>query len=177
MQELEVASAEAHTEKALQSLLSAANAINEQDASGKILGYEGAVDLLANPFPKALSALADAALAEPTQLPHIRTEHHIPPHRTILPQPSQPPVMPTDPRSFILPQPTPTQQPRRLLPARRELGLPDPFTMQGPPQLPPLPGSNFQRLPLPGYLPPPGPPGPSMYFPPHGHAPPPPRRY
>ncbi|KAJ5443537.1 uncharacterized protein N7458_007409 [Penicillium daleae] len=102
---------------------------------------------------------------------------------------------PTDPRSFILPRPTPTQQPRRLLPARSPLGmgLPDPFAMTGPPQLPPPPGSNFHRLPLPSW--PPGPPGqagqqpgpgstgshggpgphggpPPLYFPP-----PPPRRY
>lgn len=70
---------------------------------------------------------------------------------------------PTDPRSFILPRPTPTQQPRRILPARGQLGLPDPFSMNGPPQLPPPPGSNFQRLPpLPNYFPGPGPaPGPA----------------
>jgi hypothetical protein len=65
------------------------------------------------------------------------------------------------------------------------LGLPDPFAMTGPPQLPPPPGSNFARLPLPsGYLPPPSghpAPPPSLYFPPPppgSHPPPPPpRRY
>lgn len=169
IQELEVASTEAHAERALQSLLHAANVISEQDVSSK-LQYDGAANLPA--FPKALSALADAALAEPMQLPQIRTDPNIPsPHRAILPQPP-PPMMghgPTDPRSFILPRPTPTQQPRLLLPAR---GLPDPFTMNGPPQLPPPPGSNFQPLPMPGFLQPVGPP--SMYFPLHGHPPPPP---
>ncbi|KAJ5812509.1 hypothetical protein N7474_008810 [Penicillium riverlandense] len=162
-----------------------------QQALESLFWAATSIEQASDPFPPALSALADAALSEPahTQLPHIHDSSVIPqpPHRTLLPQPSSvppPPPMigghgPTDPRSFILPRPTPTQQPRRLLPARGQLGLPDPFTINGgPPQLPPPPGSNFQRLPLPNYLAPPGPPQPpSLYFPPpHGHQqhPPPP---
>jgi hypothetical protein len=163
---------------------------------------------------KALSVLAETALSDHqpphSYYPQMRPDQHLAGgHRTLLPQPQgvnvaqpAPPGMahgPTDPRSFILPRPTPTQQPRRLLPARSPLGmgLPDPFSMTGPPQLPPPPGSNFHRLPLPSW--PPGPPQqggqqpgpghgpgstgshggpgphggpPSLYFPP-----PPPRRY
>ncbi|KAI2788268.1 hypothetical protein POX_e06281 [Penicillium oxalicum] len=88
-----------------------------------------------------------------------------PPPHPQQPQPPQahqaPPSMvhgPTDPRSFILPRPTPTQQPRRLLPAQQPMGinLPNPFAMTGPPQLPPPPGSHFARLPMPTWHP--GPP-------------------
>ncbi|KAL4787807.1 hypothetical protein BJX76DRAFT_353847 [Aspergillus varians] len=117
--------------------------------------------------PTALAALADVAAAEvprPTLAQH--TPQHTPrlaPHRAILPQPPQPPPMHHahhDPRSFVLPPPTPRGQPRRLLPAGQQippinesLGLPDPFSPRGgPPQLPPPPGSNFQRPPFPGYL-------------------------
>ncbi|KUM57559.1 hypothetical protein ACN42_g9623, partial [Penicillium freii] len=48
----------------------------------------------------------------------------------------------------------------------------------GPPQLPPPPGSNFARLPLPGYMPQGH--APSLYFPPPppgSHPPPAPRGY
>lgn len=178
-----------HANRSLEALLQAAQAASEDEA-GRILSYDGAAEF--GPSSQALSALADAALL-PAHLPGMRADHSIPPgHRALYAQPQAPPPPPsmghgpTDPRSFILPRPTPTQQPRRLLPARGQLGLPDPFAMNGPPQLPPPPGSNFQRLPpLPSYLPPgppgpppPGPPGPpSLYFPsPHGH-PPPPRRF
>ncbi|KAJ5466707.1 hypothetical protein N7539_009436 [Penicillium diatomitis] len=77
---------------------------------------------------------------------------------------------PTDPRSFILPRPTPTQQPRRLLPAQSPMGisLPNPFAMAGPPQLPPPPGSHFARLPMPQWHP--GPPPQAGQQPTHSHA-------
>jgi hypothetical protein len=186
-------------ERSLESLLNAVQVICDQE-TGKIQ----------DATPKALSMLADTALAEPPtpHLPQMRTDPNMQhAHRTLLPTPSQvqpqpppppPPSSmthgPTDPRSFLLPRPSPIlSQPRHLLPARGQLGLPDPFSMNGPPQLPPPPGSNFRSLPLPNYLPPPGhpqqpgPPGPGpgpghMYYPPpHGHAhgppPPPPRRY
>ncbi|KAJ5095092.1 hypothetical protein N7532_007383 [Penicillium argentinense] len=181
------------------SLLNAAEAV--ADEKPMPWGGDSAFDI----SPKALSMLADTALSEPTQnqsqtlLPRISDPTMSPASRQLL-QSQPPPSLahgPTDPRSFILPRPTPTQQPRRLLPARGQLGLPDPFSMTGPPQLPPPPGSNFQRLPpLPNYFPgppagappPPGhpaPPGPAqIYFQsPHGHSPhgqpppPPPRRY
>lgn len=189
---------------AFSSLLEAANIISSSETPGKQRTYDGASDYPVEPHPRSLSLLADAALSEPppTHLPQMQTS--LPPHRTPYPPPHHlthahahhshghpgppgPTHGPTDPRSFILPRPTPTQQPRRLLPARGQLGLglPDPFAMTGPPQLPPPPGSNFARLPLPGgYLPPPSghpPPPPSLYFPPPppgSHAPPPPpRRY
>ncbi|OJJ06946.1 hypothetical protein ASPVEDRAFT_88214 [Aspergillus versicolor CBS 583.65] len=113
--------------------------------------------------PTALTALADVATAE---IPRPALSQHTPrlaPHRAILPQPPQPPphhAHPEPPRPFVLPPPTPRGQPRRLLPAGQQippisepLGLPDPFSPRGgPPQLPPPPGSNFQRPPLPGYL-------------------------
>lgn len=156
-----------HVTQALSNILQAAQAI----ADG--YGLDGAADWST---PKALSMLADTALSEPMPTAHLpRMEQamspasrHIHPSSNVPPQPSSlgpghgHSHGPTDPRSFILPRPTPTQQPRRLLPARGQLGLPDPFSMNGPPQLPPPPGSHFQRLPpLPNYFPgPPGPPGP-----------------
>lgn len=180
-----------YAKDAFGSMLHAATYMHEQEASGKVVGYDGASDFPVH--PRALSILADAALTEPVpqHLPMMRTDpgtHH----RALLPQPAHthpgpPPSSlhghgPTDPRSFILPRPTPTQQPRRLLPARQQLGLgmglPDPFAMNGPPQLPPPPGSNFARLPLPGYMPQGH--APSLYFPPPppgSHPPPPPRGY
>ncbi|OJJ48815.1 hypothetical protein ASPZODRAFT_13556 [Penicilliopsis zonata CBS 506.65] len=103
------------------------------------------------------------------------------------------PPGPTDPRSFLLPRPAPggpqqggqgqQQQHRRLLPAGQPLppitdkpGRLDPFGgFNGPPQLPPPPGSNFQRPPMPGYLPGgPPPPPPQMYHPYAAPPPPPP---
>lgn len=129
--------------------------------------------------PTALSALADAAAAELPR-PSITQTPRLHPHRALLPQPSQPPMHGHgEPRPFVLPPPTPRQPPRRLLPAGQQiptiteqLGLPDPFaSMGGPPQLPPPPGSNFHRPPLPGFMtghhhpasryfpPPPPPPG------------------
>ncbi|KAL4917952.1 hypothetical protein BDW62DRAFT_201280 [Aspergillus aurantiobrunneus] len=135
--------------------------------------------------PTALTALADIAAAE---VPRPTLSQHTPrlaPHRAILPQPPQPPPMHhahpeprhSEPRSFVLPPPTPRGQPRRLLPAGQQippinesLGLPDPFSPRGgPPQLPPPPGSNFQRPPLPGYLT--GHHHPSLFYPPP-HRPP-----
>ncbi|KAE8413427.1 hypothetical protein BDV36DRAFT_287008 [Aspergillus pseudocaelatus] len=124
--------------------------------------------------PTALFALADVAAAELPRPTLSQTTPRLSAHRALLPQPSQVAHGPTDPRSFVLPPPTPQrQQPRRLLPAGQQippiseqLGLPDPFASRGgPPQLPPPPGSNFQRPPLPNYLaghhpqtpPPPGP--------------------
>ncbi|KAG2017176.1 hypothetical protein GB937_005774 [Aspergillus fischeri] len=124
---------------------------------------------------EALYALADAATASPLPLPRAAMTPRTPAHRAILPQPSQHPQQPqlpaiqapTDPRAFVLPPPNPQrQQPRRLLPAGQ---LPDPFAARnGPPQLPPPPGSNFQRPPLPGFLS--GPPPPPLYY---THPPPP----
>ncbi|KAB8232134.1 uncharacterized protein BDW43DRAFT_126738 [Aspergillus alliaceus] len=110
--------------------------------------------------PTALFALADAAAAELPRPTISQTTPRLSAHRALLPQPSQVAHGPTDPRSFVLPPPTQRQQPRRLLPAGQQippiseqLGLPDPFTSRGgPPQLPPPPGSNFQRPPLPNYL-------------------------
>lgn len=175
-----------HVDRSIKSLLQAAQAVHDKTAAS-----ESTADL--DQAPKALSLLADTALTEQMQThvpPHLRS------HGAVLPTPSQgpPPSVahgPTDPRSFILPRPSPIlSQPRHLLPGRGQLGLPDPFAMNGPPQLPPPPGSNFRSLPLPSYQfpgppPPPGPPGPpgpsSLYFPSphgHGHGPgPPPRRY
>lgn len=173
------------TNSAFDSMLHAATFITETEAAGKIISYDGTVEVPVD--PRALSILADTALAEPT-VPHLPTMRTDPTHR-IIPQqqqqqhhnqqPQQPqqhqmsfgPI--SDPRTWILPRPTPTQQPRRLLPARA-MGLPDPFAMNGPPQLPPPPGSNFARLPMPGYLPPPGHPSaghPSPSHPPAGHPP------
>ncbi|KAF7166656.1 hypothetical protein CNMCM5623_000213 [Aspergillus felis] len=121
---------------------------------------------------EALYALADAATASPLSLPRAAMTPRAPAHRAILPQPPQHPQLPgiqgpTDPRAFVLPPPNPQrQQPRRLLPAGQ---LPDPFAVRnGPPQLPPPPGSNFQRPPLPGFLS--GPPHPPLYY---THPPPP----
>lgn len=203
-------------DRTVESLLQAARAVDQESRAPN--NYDGAANI---PKAQALSLLADTALSDPhpTHLPQMRTDQHMAGHRALFPQPQQPapqgvvappppppPGMthgPTDPRSFILPRPTPTQQPRRLLPARSPLGmgLPDPFAMNGPPQLPPPPGSNFHRLPLlswppGGQQPGPGHPGPgsagshggpsphgvppSLYFPaPHGPPPPPPppRRY
>ncbi|KAE8382093.1 hypothetical protein BDV26DRAFT_300157 [Aspergillus bertholletiae] len=111
--------------------------------------------------PTALFALADVAAAELPRPTLSQTTPRLSAHRALLPQPSQVAHGPTDPRSFVLPPPTPQrQQPRRLLPAGQQippiseqLGLPDPFASRGgPPQLPPPPGSNFQRPPLPNYL-------------------------
>lgn len=133
--------------------------------------------------PTALFTLADVAAAELPRPSIVQTTPRLSTHRALLPQPPhppQPPVAhgPTDPRSFVLPPPTPHRQaPRRLLPAAQQippineqLGLPDPFASRGgPPQLPPPPGSNFQRPPLPGFL---GGPHPShLYYPP-AHPPP-----
>lgn len=146
---------------------------------------DGASD---EPMPQALSFLADTALSytAPQPLPQMRADPPPPPHHMGMAGMqderswASAATGPVDPRQYVLPRPTPTQ-PRRLLPARGQMALPDPFAMNGPPQLPPPPGSNFARLPMPSYLPgppgpPPGPPGPpSLYFPsPHGHAP---RRY
>jgi hypothetical protein len=124
---------------------------------------------------EALYALADAATASPLPLPRAAMTPRTPAHRAILPQPPQHPQhpqlpsiqAPTDPRAFVLPPPNlQRQQPRRLLPAGQ---LPDPFAARnGPPQLPPPPGSNFQRPPLPGFLS--GPPPPPLYY---THPPPP----
>ncbi|KAE8351685.1 hypothetical protein BDV28DRAFT_15437 [Aspergillus coremiiformis] len=131
--------------------------------------------------PTALFALADAAAAELPRPTISQTTPRLSAHRTLLPQPSQVAHGPTDPRSFVLPPPTPQrQQPRRLLPAGQQippiseqLGLPDPFASRGgPPQLPPPPGSNFQRPPLPNYLA--GHHPQSLYYPPPPTAPPPP---
>lgn len=116
----------------------------------------------------ALSALADVASSKtPIRTPRPSIVH------TILSQPV------ADPRSYMLPRPTPhahpppppppRQQPRPLLPAgqqipsiNEQLGLPDPFVPGGgPPQLPPPPGSNFHRPPPPGFLQ-----GNPLYFPP-----------
>lgn len=162
---------------AFSSIIHAANHIHDQEASGKGTSYDGAAD--GPSHPRALSILADAALEPlPPHLPMMRTDPSTH-HRALLPQPSHAHTGGLPP--FILPRPTPTQQPRRLLPARQQLGLglglPDPFAMNGPPQLPPPPGSNFARLPLPGYMP--QGPAPSLYFPPPpgSHPPPPPRRF
>jgi hypothetical protein len=163
---------------AFESIIEAAHHIHEQETTGKIVSYDGAAD---GPLPsRALSILADAALESvPSHLPMMRTDPSAH-HRALLPQPSHAHTggLP----AFILPRPTPTQQPRRLLPARQQMGLgmglPDPFAMNGPPQLPPPPGSNFARLPLPGYLPQGH--APSLYFPPPppgSHPAAPPRRY
>ncbi|KAL3431144.1 hypothetical protein BDV09DRAFT_199000 [Aspergillus tetrazonus] len=137
----------------------------------------------------ALTALADLAAAE-VHRPALQHTPRLAAHRTILPQPPQPQPQPQpqpppihhahpEPRPF-LPPPTPRGQPRRLLPAGQQippinetLGLPDPFSSRGgPPQLPPPPGSNFQRPPLPGYLT--GHHHPSIYYTPPPHRPPPP---
>ncbi|PYI10048.1 hypothetical protein BO78DRAFT_404563 [Aspergillus sclerotiicarbonarius CBS 121057] len=134
--------------------------------------------------PRALSTLADVAAAEPPRPPLSQAAPRLSTHRTLLPQPAQPPLPhgPADPRPFVLPPPTPQrQQPRRLLPAgqqippiNEQLGLPDPFAaMGGPPHLPPPPGSNFHRPPLPGYLT--GHHPPSIYYPPPPPPPPGPR--
>ncbi|KAL4868521.1 hypothetical protein BDV12DRAFT_102229 [Aspergillus spectabilis] len=134
--------------------------------------------------PTALAALADIAAAEPPRPMLSQPTPRLSAHRAILPQPPGPPQPPMihhahpDPRPFVLPPPTPRGQPRRLLPAGQQippinesLGLPDPFSSRGgPPQLPPPPGSNFQRPPLPGYLT--GHHHPSLYYPPPPPRPP-----
>ncbi|KAL3458532.1 hypothetical protein BJX64DRAFT_221173 [Aspergillus heterothallicus] len=113
--------------------------------------------------PTALTALADLAAEQQPRPLHSQPTPRLSAHRAILPQPPQPPPIHhahPEPRPFVLPPPTPRGQPRRLLPAGQQippinesLGLPDPFSPRGgPPQLPPPPGSNFQRPPLPGYL-------------------------
>ncbi|KAF9884261.1 hypothetical protein FE257_001936 [Aspergillus nanangensis] len=152
------------------------------EATGVVeVRYNGAGEPNSVPFPDvrptALSALADAAAAEFPRPSITQTTPLLSARRTLLPQPHVA-HGPTDPRSFVLPPPTPHRQPptRRLLPAGQQippiseqLGLPDPFaSMGGPPQLPPPPGSNFQRPPLPSfftshhpasrYFPPPPPP-------------------
>ncbi|KAL5335840.1 hypothetical protein BJX70DRAFT_374299 [Aspergillus crustosus] len=130
--------------------------------------------------PTALAALADIAAAEPPRPMLSQPNPRLSAHRAILPQPPQPPQIHhahPDPRPFVLPPPTPRGQPRRLLPAGQQippitesLGLPDPFSSRsGPPQLPPPPGSNFQRPPMPGYLA--GHHHPNLYYPPQ-HRPP-----
>ncbi|GLA15002.1 hypothetical protein AnigIFM62618_001488 [Aspergillus niger] len=132
--------------------------------------------------PRALSALADIAAAEPPRPPLSQAAPRLSTHRALLPQPAQPPLAhgPTETRPFVLPPPTPQrQQPRRLLPAgqqippiNEQLGLPDPFaSMGGPPHLPPPPGSNFHRPPLPGFMT--GHHPPSLYYPPPPPPPPP----
>ncbi|KAI9374515.1 hypothetical protein BJX61DRAFT_296190 [Aspergillus egyptiacus] len=133
----------------------------------------------------ALTALADVATtAEAPRPPLSQPTPRLASHRAILPQPPQPPPpihhAHPEPRPFVLPPPTPRGQPRRLLPAGQQippinagepLALPDPFSSRGgPPQLPPPPGSNFQRPPLPGFMA--SHPHPSLYYPP---PPPPPR--
>lgn len=88
----------------------------------------------------ALPILAEAAASRPPALQM---------HRMLHPQVAPGP-------SLTLPRP----QPRRILPAggqqippiSEQLNLPDPFVGMGPPQLPPPPGSNFHRPPLPGFL-------------------------
>ncbi|GFN20455.1 hypothetical protein AtubIFM56815_011194 [Aspergillus tubingensis] len=132
--------------------------------------------------PRALSALADIAAAEPPRPPLSQAAPRLSTHRALLPQPAQPPLAhgPAETRPFVLPPPTPQrQQPRRLLPAgqqippiNEQLGLPDPFaSMGGPPHLPPPPGSNFHRPPLPGFMT--GHHPPSLYYPPPPPPPPP----
>ncbi|KAL4883071.1 hypothetical protein BJY04DRAFT_206669 [Aspergillus karnatakaensis] len=131
--------------------------------------------------PTALTALADIAAAEAPRPLISQPTPRLAAHRAILPQPPQPPPIHhghPEPRPFVLPPPTPRGQPRRLLPAGQQippinesLGLPDPFSSRGgPPQLPPPPGSNFQRPPLPGYLT--GHHHPIYYPPPQPHRPP-----
>ncbi|KAL2824010.1 hypothetical protein BDW59DRAFT_89890 [Aspergillus cavernicola] len=133
--------------------------------------------------PTALAALADIASAEVPRPPLSQHTPRLSAHRAILPQPPQPPPpihhAHPEPRPFVLPPLTPRGGPRRILPAAQQippinepLGLPDPFSSRGgPPQLPPPPGSNFQRPPLPGYLT--GHHHPSLYY--HPPPPPPPR--
>ncbi|KAL2848499.1 hypothetical protein BJY01DRAFT_246372 [Aspergillus pseudoustus] len=131
--------------------------------------------------PTALTALADLAAEQHPRPIHSQPTPRLSAHRAILPQPPQPPPIHhahPEPRPFVLPPPTPRGQPRRLLPAGQQippinesLGLPDPFSPRGgPPQLPPPPGSNFQRPPLPGYLT--GHHHPSLYYQPPPHRPP-----
>lgn len=180
-------------DRSVESLLQAAQVVQDE-LSGKTAATDGTAEF--DPSPIALSMLADTALGDhiPSHLPQMRNDPNLQPsHRNLLTTPSQGPLPqgmahgPTDPRSFLLPRPSPiASQPR--LPGRGQLGLPDPFAMAGPPQLPPPPGSNFRSLPRPNYQLPgpppalgPGPPGPgSLYFPPPGHghpSGPPPRRY
>lgn len=165
----------------LESLLHAAQIVCDQEMGNASQGGS----------PKALSMLADIALAElPTpQLPRLRadrdmqhsyhsllrTPYQIPPP----PLPSGMAHWPTNPQPFIPfihSQPFHhLSQPRHLFSARQQLGLLDPFAMNRPPQLPPRPCLSFRSLPLPNCLPPlsaqPGPLGPpSMYYPsPKGH--------
>ncbi|KAJ5334320.1 uncharacterized protein N7506_008103 [Penicillium brevicompactum] len=97
------------TSTAFESMLYASAFITETEAAGKIIGLDGTVEVPVD--PRALSILADTALAEPT------VPHHLPPmmrpdpmHR-IIPQQQQQQhqvhLAPTDPRSFILPPPNP----------------------------------------------------------------------
>ncbi|KAJ5248456.1 hypothetical protein N7524_012416 [Penicillium chrysogenum] len=101
----EIAPAEITDEDALRtyakdafgSMLHAATYIHEQEASGKVVGYDGAADFPVH--PRALSILADAALTEPVpqHLPMMRTDpgtHHralLPPAHPRPPGPSSPP--------------------------------------------------------------------------------------
>ncbi|KAH8434674.1 uncharacterized protein LDX57_012314 [Aspergillus melleus] len=150
-------------------MLLEATGIVEVRHSGGVPGREFHPPAAPAVRPTALFALADVAAAELPRPSIVQATPRLSAHRTLLPQPPQPPQPPpsqvvhgpTDPRSFVLPPPTPHRQaPRRLLPAAQQippineqLGLPDPFASRsGPPQLPPPPGSNFQRPPLPGYL-------------------------
>lgn len=123
------------------------SSIPPQEALSLLIRATGLVEQEAEPprgIPNALPILAEAAAARTPVM-----------QRTLYPQ-----LVPGPP-SLILPRP----QPRRLLPAGQQM-LPDPFGGLGPVHLPPPPGSNFQRPPLPGFLPgqpfyyPPPPPGP-----------------
>lgn len=111
-----------------------------KEALALLVQASGVVEQESKPspeLPNGLPILAEAAAARPPAM-----------QQTWLPQIAPGP-------SFILPRP----QPRRLLPAGQM--LPDPFAGHGPPQLPPPPGSNFQRPPMPGFLP-----GQPFYYPP-----------
>lgn len=120
----------------------ALSSIPPQEALGLLLKATGVVEQESEPprgIPNALPILAEAAAARP---PVMQRPFH--------------PQLPPGP-SLFLPRPP---QPRRLLPAGQQM-LPDPFAGVGPPHLPPPPGSNFQRPPLPGFLP-----GQHFYYPP-----------
>ena len=168
-----------HVKRPLESLLHAAQAVYDQESG--IASQVGS--------PKALSMLADMALAElPT--PQLRADrdmqhsyHTFLPTSYQVPPPPLPSGMvhgPTNSQPFIPFVRSrsfhPFSQPRHLLSARQQLGLPDPFALNGPPQLSPPPILSFWSLPLPNYLHPPlstqpGPLGPPFaYYPsPYGH--------
>ena len=73
-----------YAKDAFGSILHASTYIQDQEATGKVVGYDGAADFPVH--PRALSILADAALTEPLpqHLPMMRTDpgtHH----RALLP--------------------------------------------------------------------------------------------